>query len=81
MGTRTCARPNLAEIALDGFDPQRDVVVADLAALVASSDLSADAGGAPGCMGQVDDPECAILEAATGIGGAQQLFRVARRTE
>ena len=31
--TTACARPNLAEIRLDGFDPATSVVVADLATL------------------------------------------------
>jgi uncharacterized repeat protein (TIGR04052 family) len=42
-GQTQCANLNNAEIELDNFDPQSNEVVADLAALMAGSDLSADA--------------------------------------
>ncbi|WP_236515682.1 MbnP family copper-binding protein [Sandaracinus amylolyticus] len=82
MGTRTCTARNEASIALDGFDPARDVIVADLASMLATSDVDADAGGAPGCMSDADDPECAVLFDAIGVSGdAQSLFRVEARNE
>ncbi|MDQ3034182.1 MAG: metallo-mystery pair system four-Cys motif protein [Myxococcota bacterium] len=83
MGTRTCAMRNEVEVALDAFDPDRDVLVADLAELFASSDLDVDMGGPPGCMSDVDDPDCVVIFDALGIseGSTQQLFRAERREE
>jgi uncharacterized repeat protein (TIGR04052 family) len=80
-GTRTCSAPNRPEIAIDGYDPARDVVVADLAALYESSDVDDDAGGSPGCMSEVDDPDCEPLFEALGIGdpAGQRLFRMQAR--
>jgi uncharacterized repeat protein (TIGR04052 family) len=82
-----CARPNLAEIRLDGFDPAASVVVADLATLLANVDLSQSTPQPPGCMSGPDDPDCAGLMPAFGLDPAtglcaeagcptQQFFRV-----
>lgn len=82
MGTRVCARPHVPSIELDGFDPASDVVVADLAALFAGSDLDVDAGGAPGCQADESDPDCAPIFEAIGLGaGPQTFFRVEARAE
>lgn len=79
-GTRTCAERNEAVIALDDFDPELDVIVADLASLLATSDVDGDGGGSPGCESRADDPECAVLFEALGIGSSSQsLFRVEAR--
>ncbi len=80
-GTVTCSEPNRAQYALTGFDPTTNVVVADLAALLGTTDVSRDQGGAPGCMSGLTDPECATILPAFGIpvGGApatQTFFRV-----
>jgi uncharacterized repeat protein (TIGR04052 family) len=40
-GDIQCGRPNRNQVRLDGFDPERDVIVADLGALFADTDLSA----------------------------------------
>lgn len=76
-GMTTCANPNDIFVNLDGFDPESDVLVADLAALLAASDLDRDAGGQPGCMSDLDDPECAAIFEALGITEAstQRFFR------
>lgn len=76
MGTRVCTSPNLGSIELRDFDPTTDVIVADLAAMYAGLDLDVDGGRNPGCMSAVDDPECAVLLPAVGVGGPQSLFRV-----
>jgi uncharacterized repeat protein (TIGR04052 family) len=83
MGTRTCASRNEAVIAVDGFDPDRDLLVADLAGLFETSDLDVDAGGAPGCMSDATDPECAPMFDTLGVteGGEQRVFRVEARGE
>jgi len=80
-GTVTCSEPNRPEYTFMGFDPARNVVVADLARLVATTDVSRDMGGAPGCMSGLMDPECRTILPAFGIsmGGApamQTFFRV-----
>lgn len=76
---KKCAGPNRPEIALPGFDLTGSTIVLDFAALVAGVDLAADdAGGALGCQGDKDDPECAVvmphlgLELATGLAAAGQ---------
>lgn len=57
--TTTCVRSNRPLVELDGFDPDTSVVVADLAALLAGSNVDANqADTAPGCMSGPTDPEC-----------------------
>jgi uncharacterized repeat protein (TIGR04052 family) len=63
----TCERPNRARVALDGFDPAMGTIVLDAASLFEGIDLSADAGGAPGCMSSPDDPECRPIFEALGL--------------
>jgi len=63
----SCARPNVVDIHLTGFDPTKNKVVIDYAALVEASDLSQDKGGAPGCMSGQMDPECAPIFERLGI--------------
>ncbi len=78
-----CAHPNRAEIALSGFDPDLDTIVADLGALLAGSNLdtTTDEEG-PGCMAGPDDPDCAPIFRSLGLpfgdspGGQQTFFRV-----
>ena len=83
----TCARPNLASIRLDGFDPASNVVVADVATLLAGVNLSESTPQPPGCMSGPDDPDCAGLMPGFGLDPAtglcaeagcptQQFFRV-----
>lgn len=62
-----CTEENIAEIALTGFDPRSGHIVADVAAVLATSDLSVDAGGPPGCMSGTTDPECGALFAKLGL--------------
>ena len=64
---------------LSDFDPETDAVVLDLGDLFSTSDLDVDAGGAPGCMADADDPECVVMLGAIGIGAMQHAFRVAPR--
>ena len=67
----TCAYEHRAEIALDDFDPTREAVAIDLAALLARTDLDfindPDSDPIPGCMSGVDDPQCPDLYAPLGI--------------
>jgi uncharacterized repeat protein (TIGR04052 family) len=84
-GTTSCMRPNVTQVTLPTFDAASDVVVVDYGAVVADASLAGpDAGGAPGCMSGVMDPECGTIFANLGIDIAtgdldpsqQQLFSV-----
>jgi uncharacterized repeat protein (TIGR04052 family) len=66
-GVTSCSKPNVASIALDGFDSTDKVIVVDYAALVAGVDLATDQGGAPGCMSGATDPECGPILASLGL--------------
>jgi uncharacterized repeat protein (TIGR04052 family) len=55
----SCLRPNRARVELNDFDPDTNVVVVDLAELLADSDIESNTPDtAPGCMGESTDPEC-----------------------
>lgn len=62
-----CGRPNIADIWLDGFNPAANVVVADVASLLAGVNLSESAPEPPGCMSGPDDPDCLALFPAFGL--------------
>ncbi len=66
-GVSACDRPNVADIVLTGFDPAKNKIVVDYAAVVAGSDLSKNAGGAPGCMSETTDPECEAIFERLGL--------------
>ncbi|MGE0789138.1 MAG: MbnP family copper-binding protein [Sandaracinaceae bacterium] len=81
-----CAADNVAEIELDGFDPDANRVVLDVAALLAGTDVDADAGGAHGCQSGADDPECGPIFDRLGLPyggngptGNQSFFHVEAR--
>lgn len=63
----SCAYPNVGEVELSGFDPLKQNIIADYAAVYAGTDLQQEKGGAPGCMSGVDDPECPNLLRRFGI--------------
>lgn len=63
----TCSRDNLAEIMIMGPDPRSATIGLEYAALVAGVDIANDKGGAPGCMSDIDDPECVNVLGALGI--------------
>lgn len=74
-----CAHANRPLIELDNFDPDTNVVVFDLDAMLAGLDLTFNTPEtAPGCMGAPDDPECIApferlgLDIATGEPGEEQ---------
>ncbi|HEY8427358.1 MAG TPA: MbnP family copper-binding protein, partial [Sandaracinaceae bacterium] len=46
----SCAAANVADVELTGFDPDVDTIAADLADLLADSNLDTDEGGQLGCM-------------------------------
>lgn len=67
MGMVTCTEGNRPETVLMNFDPARNAVVADLARLVATTDVSRNIDGAPGCMSGLTDAECRTILPAFGI--------------
>lgn len=80
-GTTMCSRENVTQITLNGFDPSTDVIAVDYGAVVAASNLGApDAGGAPGCMSGMADPECGPIFANLGINIADGSLDPAQQT-
>ena len=54
-----CRNSNRAKIVLEDFNPDKDVVVADLAELLAQSNLTTNQANTPnGCMSSPDDADC-----------------------
>lgn len=74
-----CAAPNRIEVVLEDFDVATDTVVVDPARALADVDVTSNTPDtAPGCMSSPDDPECAPVMDALGLGtgsGFQQLVR------
>ena len=78
-GEFTCDRENLAEILLTGFNPDENVIVLDLAELLAGDDVNANTPDTPaGCMAGGADPDCYTVFDSLGITPAspQTAFRV-----
>jgi uncharacterized repeat protein (TIGR04052 family) len=80
-----CVWPNRADVLLNDFDLERDVVVADLAAVLADSDLLSNVPEtAPGCMSDFGDTDCEPVFRNLGIDfddgyptpNTQRFFRV-----
>jgi len=87
----SCRAPNRVEVTFTSFDPARDAVVADLAALLENTNVDTsqnppekpgDGAPSPGCMSGPDDLDCAGLFLNFGLpfGGhpasEQKFFRV-----
>ncbi len=68
-----CASPNRVEVELTDFDPPRDEVIADLAAILKDSNVDR----LPGCMSEPDNPSCVpiLKNFGTKAGQAQTFFR------
>ncbi len=80
-----CDNANRATVTLAGFDPARDTVVADVAALFQGLDLTTNQPKtAKGCMSAPDDADCGPLFERLGLAfsdrpaGGQQFFRLGR---
>ena len=64
----SCSNANTSTITLSKFVPNQNVVVADLAALLAKTNLSTNQPKtAPGCMSEPKDSDCVGIMAALGI--------------
>ncbi len=81
--TEECMNPNRPEITLTGFNPDTNVIIADIAQVLADADLESNQEGtAPGCQSQPFDMDCATVFPKLGLpfgatpAGPQQLFRV-----
>ena len=69
-----CQRPNRGEAFLLNFDPATDTIIADLAALLADSDLEVNqAETPPGCMAGPSDLDCTNVLANLGVNFANGL--------
>lgn len=80
----TCANPNRPVVEFAAFDPDRDLVVADLGALFDGVDVDSNQPDTPaGCMSSPNDGDCNRLMRNFGLtfagqGGEQKFFRVQR---
>jgi uncharacterized repeat protein (TIGR04052 family) len=76
-----CSQPNRPQIEITGFDASRDVVIADLAALLKDSNVDGKQPDTPaGCMSGPNDADCAPLFTNFGLPfggkpGKQTFFR------
>ncbi len=78
-----CNNPNSPIVTLENFNPADDIIIADLRALVAGSNLSMNQPDTPiGCMSSPDDLDCEPILANLGLpfngssAGPQSFFRV-----
>lgn len=79
--TAPCGRPNRGEVILRNFNPATQTIVADLAALLASSDLEANQEETPpGCMSGFEDRDCEPLFQNLGINFDNGLPDASRQT-
>lgn len=63
-----CSYANRATVVLTRFDPAKNIVVADLARLVATSNLSQNQPKTgPGCMSEPNDRDCSGIMANLGL--------------
>jgi uncharacterized repeat protein (TIGR04052 family) len=54
-----CANANRAKVVLEDFDPENNVVIADLGELLAQSNLTSNQANTPnGCMSSPEDSDC-----------------------
>lgn len=54
-----CTNPNRVNVLLEDFNPEKDVVIADLAELLTQSDLTTNQANTPnGCMSSPEDGDC-----------------------
>jgi uncharacterized repeat protein (TIGR04052 family) len=64
----SCANPNRPEITLEAFDPESDVIVADLRALLGGANVDVNQSGtSAGCESSPSDGDCAPLFHSLGL--------------
>jgi len=63
-----CSAPNRPEIRLDAFNPEKDIVIADLSALLKDTNVDINQPKtSEGCMSSPDDSDCAGIFANLGL--------------
>ncbi len=80
-----CSAPNRIELKFTSFNPDTQKIALDVQQLFLQSNLSANLGGALGCMSGKTDPECPAMFGVIGLdidsgqtvnqGANQQVFR------
>lgn len=73
----SCANPNRVSVMLEDFDPEDNVVIADLAELLADSDLTTNDANTPnGCMSSPEDSDCQPIMQSLSLsaGDTEQEF-------
>jgi cytochrome c peroxidase len=68
--TYSCQRENVGSVELSGFDPQKDKIVLDLAALLLDANVASrdgDDAHVPGCQSDMSDPDCALIFPTLGL--------------
>ncbi len=66
--TEECANPNRPEVTLMGFNPDQNVIVADVGRVLADADLEMNqAETAPGCQSQPFDGDCTTIFPKLGL--------------
>ena len=78
-----CKNPNRLTVTFDKFDISKQIVIADIGAVLAKSNVDINAPGtSPGCMSFLKDADCPSVMSALGLpyegqaAGAQQFFTV-----
>ena len=73
----SCANSNRVSVMLEDFDPEDNVVIADLAELLADSDLTTNDANTPnGCMSSPEDSDCQPIMQSLSLstGDTEQKF-------
>jgi uncharacterized repeat protein (TIGR04052 family) len=66
--SEACTAPNLATMTFPNFDPDRQTIIADLAALTANTNLNSNQlNTPPGCMSSPTDTDCTGIMSALGL--------------
>ncbi|GAP97880.1 MbnP family copper-binding protein [Leptolyngbya sp. NIES-2104] len=81
----SCTNPNTSTITLDNFNPQTNVIVADIRSLVSNTNMSKNQPETGiGCMSEPKDGDCAGIMTSFGLPwnnqpARQSFFRVAQQ--
>lgn len=68
-----CSNPNRTSFVFTGFDPEQNVIVADVAALVAESTLTTNQPDTPlGCMSSPEDGDCTAILHNFGLSHSEE---------
>ena len=63
-----CTNPNRPQITLEDFNPDKNVVIVDLAEFLAASDLNTNVENTPnGCMSAPEDGDCSAIMESLGL--------------